>query len=161
MIYDEFFPTGLEIFYRLARDYTTSFVVNFKQRLDRGFHVFRELRQFLFEVGRRYIRPAILPNETDHQAILNLPLPDLQALGIGDFLSRSKQNGRLDPACKAKAEAEKGDKKNEGLTLDEITRRNKEEFARTARSYVIFLFKGTQGLTASPQILSEGMAHST
>ena len=54
---------------------------------------------------------------------------------------------KLDLACKTKAEAEKGERKNGGLTLDEITKKNKEEFARTARSYVIFLFKGTQGLS--------------
>ena len=147
MVYDEFFPTRLELFSKLVRDFTSSFVVNQKQRRDRGFHVFRELYNFLFKLGRRCIRPSHLPAETDHQAILGLSIPDVKALGVSDFLSRSKLDARLDSACKTKAEAEKYDKKNEGLTLDEITKRNKEEFARAARSYVIFLFKEVQGLS--------------
>ena len=147
MVYDEFFPTRLELFSRLVRDFTSSFVVNQKQRRDRGFHVFRELYNYLFKLGRRCIRPAHLPAETDHQAILGLSIPDVKALGVSDFLSRSKLNARLDPACKTKAQAEKGDKKNEGLTLDEITKKNKDEIARAARSYVIFLFKEAQGLS--------------
>ena len=147
MVCDEFFPTRLELFSRLVRDFNSSFVVNQKQRRDRGFHVFRELYNFLFKLGRRCIRPAHLPTETDHQAILGLSILDVKALGVSDFLSRSKLDARLDPACKTKAEAEKGDKKNEGLTLDEITKKNKDEFARAARSYVIFLFKEVQGLS--------------
>ena len=147
MVYDEFFPTRLELFSKLVRDFTSSFVVNQKQRRDRGFHVFRELYNFLFKLGRRCIRPSHLPAETDHQAILGLSIPDVKGLGVSDFLSRSKLDARLDSAYKIKAEAEKGDKQNEGLTLDEITKKNKEEFARAARSYVIFLFKEVQWLS--------------
>ena len=89
MGYVEDFPTRLESFYRLVRDYTISFVVNLKQRRNRAVHAFRELSQFLFKVGRRCVRPANLPDETDHQAIFNLSIPDVKALSISDFLSRS------------------------------------------------------------------------
>ena len=63
-----------------------------------------------------------------------------------DFLSRSKLDARLETACRAQAEAETGERKNEELRLD-IASKIKEEFRRTVRSYVIFFFKGTQGLT--------------
>ena len=146
-MYDDVFPTRLELFYRLVRDYTTSFTLNFNQRRDPGFHVYRELSQFLFNVGRRRIRPANLPAENNHQGVLKLSIPDVKALTITDFLSRSELDSRLDIACKAKTDAEKGEKKKEGLTLEAISNKYKEEFGRTARSYVIFLFKGTQMLT--------------
>ena len=145
MVYDELFPTRLELFYRLVRDYTTSFTLNQKQRRDRGFYVYREICQYSFNLGRRCIRAESLPAESDHQAILNLSIPDAKALSVNDFIARSKLGAKLDIACKSKADDEKGEKKNEGLTLGEITSKYKEEFGRTARSYFIFLFKGAQG----------------
>ena len=121
------------------------------------FHVFRKLGQFLFKVGRRCIRPTNRPDETDHQTILNLSVPVVKALGINDFLSRSKLDARLDLACKTEGGAEKGERKNEGLTLDGITKKNEEEFAGTGRSYAIFLFKGTQGLSSFNSNFVEGL----
>ena len=157
MVYDELFPVRLELFYRLVREYTTSFTLNLKQRRDRGFHVYRELCQYLFKLGRRCIRAANLPAESDHQAILNLSIPDGKALSVSDFLIQSKLGAKLDIACKSKAEAEKREKKNEGLTLREISSKYKEEFGRTARSYVIFLFKRAQGLNRFSSDIVKGL----
>ena len=156
-MYDEFFDARLELFYRLVRDYVNSFVVNLKQRRDRGFHVFRELCQFLFKLGRRCIRSPNLPSESDYRKILNLSIPDVKALSTADFLSRSKLDDRIGPACKSKAESEKGKKKNEGPTLDTIIANCKEEFGRNAMSYVIFLFKGTQGLSRFTSDIVRGL----
>ena len=147
MVYDPLFPSRLEVFQRLVRDYTSSFTLNLKQRRDIGFHVFREIVQFLFKLGRRCIRPANLHIESDMLNILCLSIPDVKALSISDFHSRSKLETRLETACKAHANAEKGERKNEGLKLEEIASKIKEEFGRSARSYVIFLFEGAQGLT--------------
>ena len=125
MVYDELFPTRLELFYRLVHNYTMSFTQNLKQRRDRGFHVFREFCQYLFKLGRRRcFRPDHLPAESDHQAILSLSIPDVKALSVSDCLSRSKLDTKLNITCKSKAEAENGEKKNEGLTLGEITAKN-------------------------------------
>ena len=157
-MYDDFFPVRLELFYRLVRHYTNSLAANLKQRRDRGFHVFRELCQFLFKLGRRCIRSTNLPPESDYRKILSLSIPDVKALSIADFLSRSKLNAKLAPACEAKAEAEKCDKKNKGLTLDTITGNGKEEFGRNARSYMIFLFKSTQGLTRFTSDIVKGLS---
>ena len=41
-------------------------------------------------------------------------------------------------ACKTKADAEKGEKKKEGVTLEAISTNYNEEFDRTDRSYVVF-----------------------
>ena len=114
MVYDKFFPTHLQVFYCLVRDYIISFRLNLKQRRDRGFHVYRELSQFLFKVERRCIRPNSLPAENEHQRVLKLFVTDVKALGVSDFLSQSKLDTRMDLACKAKTEAEKGERKNEG-----------------------------------------------
>ena len=119
--------------------------------------MFRELVQFLFKLGRRCIRPANLPIESDFLNILCLSIPDVKALSITDFLSRSKLEARLETARKAQAEAEKGERKNEGLKLEEIASKIKEEFGRTARSYVIFLFKGAQGLTRFTSDIVKGL----
>ena len=157
LVYDPLFLSRLEVFQRLVRDYTSSFTLNLKQRRDRGFHVFRELIQFLFKLGRRCIRPANLPIESDMLSILSLSIPDVKALSISDFLARSNLETRLEATCKVQAEAEKGKRKYEGLKLDEISSKIKEEFGRSARSYVIFLFKGTQGLTRFTSDIVEGL----
>ena len=108
-------------------------------------------------MGRRCIRAESLPAESDHQAILNLSIPDAKALSVNDFIARSKLGAKLDLACKSKADGEKGEKKNEGLTLGEITSKYKEKFGRTARSYVIFLFKGAQGLNRFSSDIVKGL----
>ena len=157
LVYYPLFLSRLEVFQRLVRDYTSSFTLNLKQRRDRGFHVFRELIQFLFKLGRRCIRPANSPIESDMLSILCLPIPDVKALSISDFRSRSKLETRLETARKVQAEAEKGERKNEGLKLEEVASKIKEEFGRSARSYVIFLFKGTQGLTRFTSDIVKGL----
>ena len=91
------------------------------------------------------------------QSILCLSIPDVKALSISDFLSRSKSETRLETSCKVQAEAEKGERKYEGLKLEEIASEIKEEFGRSARSYVIFLFKGTQGLTRFTSDIVKGL----
>ena len=133
---DEFLPTRPEIFCRLVRDYKSSFTISLKQRRDRGFHVYREFSQFHFKLRLKQT----------HQCILTFCMPDVKALGISRFLTSSKLDTRLDLACMTKADTEEDERKNDGLTLDEITKECKEEFPRTARSFVIFLFEGTQGL---------------
>ena len=157
LVYDPLFASRLEVFQRLVLDYTSSFTLNLKQRRDRGFHVFRELIQFIFKLGRRCIRPANLPIENNMLNILCLSIPDVKALSISDFLSRSKLETRLETACKAQAEAEKGERKNEEMKLEEIASKIKEEFGRSARSFVIFLFKGTQGLTRFTSDIVKGL----
>ena len=127
------------------RDDTTSFTLNLKQGRDRGFHVYRGLCQFLFKIGRRCIRSTNLPPENDQQGMLNISIRDAKALCIADFLIRFKLDSRLNSACKTKATAEKGEKKNGGLTLETISGNYKEEFGRNARSYVIFFVQRSPG----------------
>ena len=67
------------------------------------------------------------------------------ALPVEDFLSRLKLGSRLTHACKVKAERERNDKTNEGLSLEAITNKNKDEFGRLAKSYIIHIFNETQG----------------
>ena len=73
-------------------------------------------------------------------------MADTKALSVADFLSRSKLSKKLATACKLKAEAEMSEKKNEKLTLAEVTENIKADFGRTARSYVVTLFTTAQKL---------------
>ena len=73
-------------------------------------------------------------------------MADTKALSVADFLSRSKLSEKLATACKLKAEAEMSEKKNEKLTLAEVTENIKTDFGRTARSYVVTLFGTAQKL---------------
>ena len=110
----------------------------------------------LFKLGRRYIRRDNFRAESDHRAILTLSIPHIKALSMSNFQLRSKLDAKLDIVCKSKAEADKGERKTEGPTLGEITAKNKEEFGCTERSYVIFLFKGPQGLNRFNSDIAEG-----
>ena len=73
-------------------------------------------------------------------------MADTKALSVADFLSRSRLSETLATACKLKAEAEMSEKKNEKLTLAEVTGNIKADFGRTARSYVVTLFGTAQNL---------------
>ena len=73
-------------------------------------------------------------------------MADTKALSVADFLSRSKLSEKLATACKLKAEAEMSAKKNEKLTLAEVTENVKADFGRAARSYVVTLFGTAQKL---------------
>ena len=53
-------------------------------------------------------------------------------------------DSKLDVACKVRAERDKQDKKNAALTEKSLTKMNKHEFGRTARSYVTFLYNSVQ-----------------
>ena len=96
---------------------------------------------------------ADLPAGSDLQGTLNLSIPDVKALSISDFLSRSKLDARLEPVCKTQAEAKKGERKNEGLRLEEIVSKAKEEFGLLF-PILSSCLKGHKGLLASHQIYS-------
>ena len=125
---------------------TSSFTTNLKRRRDRGFHVYRELGQYLFKLGRRCVSPSSIPEESDFPGVYSLVMADTKALSVADFLSRSKLSEKLATACKLKAEAEMSEKKNEKLTLAEVTENVKTDFGRTAHSYVVTLFGTAQKL---------------
>ena len=58
---------------------------------------------------------------------------------------------KFDHACKVRADREKHDKKHERVPIKEVVPKMRKEFARSARSYFVYLFRETQslkGLTA-------------
>ena len=147
MVYGEFFPTRLEIFYCLVRNYVNSLTLNLKQRRERGSHAYRQLCPFLFNFGWRCIRAANLPAVADPQGNRNLFIRDVKALSIPDFLTCSKLDTRLDVTCMA-VEGRSCERKahEKATTLKELVAKNKEEIGRTSRIHVSRLFKVTQGL---------------
>ena len=108
--------------------------------------MYRDLGLYLFKLGRRCVNSSSIPEESDFPSIYNLVLADTKALTVTDFLSRSKLNEKLAPACKLKAEGEMTEKKIEKLTLDQVTENIKAEFGRTARNYVATRFGTAQKL---------------
>ena len=114
------------------------------ERRDHGFHIYRQLCQYLFKLGRRCIKPKSLPQETDLSGILGIAMSDAKALAIPDFIARSKLDQRLKVACKVKAEKELSDKKGNRANLPKLVKENKEEFGRLGRSYVAYLFHAAQ-----------------
>ena len=128
----------------MSRLDTTSFVPNLVERRDHGFHVYRQLCQFLFKLGRRCIKPKSLPQESDLSGILNIAVSDAKALSVTDFIARSKLDQRLNVACKIKADKELSDKKGNRSNLPKLIKEAKEEFGRLGRSYVAYLFHATQ-----------------
>ena len=123
---------------------TTSFVPHLVERRDHGFHVYRQMCQYLFKLGRRCIRSRSLPQETDLCGILDVSVSQARALPVSDFIARSKLEQRLNTACKITAEKELSDKKASRATLPKLIKDNKEEFGRLGRSYVSYLFHAAQ-----------------
>ena len=102
-------------------------------------------------LGRRCVNPKNLPTDGCFTKILDVSIADAKSLNITEFLSRMKFGPKFDHACKVRAVREKHDKKHEGVPINEVVPKVKEEFARSARSYLVYLFRETQslkGLTA-------------
>ena len=114
------------------------------ERRDHGFHIYRQLCQFLLKLGRRCIKPKSLPPESDLSGILNIVVSDARALTVTDFIARSKLEQRLNVACKIKAEKELSDRKGNRANLPKLVKEGKEEFGRLARAYVAYLFHAAQ-----------------
>ena len=136
---------------------TSSFILNLKSRRDRGFHVHKELCQYLQKLARRCVRSSSLPSESDYHDILRISIPDAKALSVDDFVSRSKLTPRLDACCKLKAEKERKDAKHSSLSLDQLVANNREEFSRQARAYVAHLFSVAAGLTRYTSDIVKGL----
>ena len=119
---------------------TTSFVPHLVERRNHGFHIYRQLCQFLLKLGRRCMRPKSLPQEKDLFGILSISVSDTRALTVTDFIVRSKLEQRLNVACKIKAERELSDKKGSRANLPKLVKEAKEDFGRLGRAYVAYLF---------------------
>ena len=128
-----------------------------KSRRDRGFHVFKELCQFLFKLARRWIRSGSLPADNDNQGILQFSFLDARALVVDEFITRSKLATRLDVGCKQKAERERNDGENKYLSPEEIAANNRDEFGRSSQGYVVYLLGATQKLTRFTSDIVRGL----
>ena len=136
---------------------TTSFVPHLVERRDHGFHIYRQLCQYLFKLGRRCIKAKSLPQETDLSGILGISVSDARALAVPDFIARSKLDQRLNTACKIKAEKELSDKKINRANLPKLVKESKEEFGRLGRSYVAYLFHAVQSNLQLTSDIVKGM----
>ena len=134
-----------------------SFTLNLKSRRDRGFHIYKELCQFLFKLARRCVHPSSLPDDNDFEEMLKFSIPDAKALVVDDFIARSKLGARLDVGCKHRAEKEQGEEKNKDLSLEEVTANIREEFGRSARAYVAYLLGATQKLSRFTSDIVRGL----
>ena len=126
-------------------------------RRDRGFHTFRQLCQYLLTLARRCASPKGIPPEDQWSEILELDLKRVAALSVSEFITRIKLGTKLDSACKAKAGRDVKDKQTEGLPLDALSGKHKEEFGRAARSYVTHLFNSMQHQTSLTTDLVRGL----
>ena len=136
---------------------TTSFIPHLVERRDHGFHIYRQLCQYLFKLGRRCIKARSLPQETDLSGILGVSVSDARALSVPDFITRSKLDQRLNTACKIKAEKELSDKKASRANLPKLVEQSKEEFGRVGRSYVAHLFHAAQSNLQLTSDIVKGM----
>ena len=136
---------------------TTSFVPHLVDRRDHGFHIYRQLCQNLFKLGRRCIKSKSLPQETDISGILSISVSDARALAVPDFIARSKLDQRLNTACKIKAKKELSDKKGNRAYLPKLVKESKEEFGRLGRSYVAYLYHAVESNLQLTSDIVKGM----
>ena len=128
-----------------------------KSRRGRGFHVYKDLCQFLFKLARRCIRSGSLPADNDNQGILQFSFLDAKALVVDAFITRSKLAARLDVGCKQKTERERNEAENKDLSLEDITAKIRDEFGGSARGYVAYLLGATQKLTRFTSVIVRGL----
>ena len=105
-----------------------SYLINLGGRRDRAFYLYRDLCQYLMT------------------KLLDLSVTDAKALTVTEFLARIKLGTDFDHACRVRADKEKHEKKHEGVPIEKVVTQVREEFSCLARSYIVFLFRETQGL---------------
>ena len=98
-----------------------------------------------------------LPAESDLNDVLDLDLSATAALSVTVFLNRKKFGSKFDHAFKVRAEAELHEKKDEKLTLEELTTETRQEFGRLARSYVTHLFEDTRSQFDFTTMVAQGL----
>ena len=106
---------------------------------------------------RRCVNHKNLPAEGSFTKILDVSIADAKALNITEFLSRMKFGHKFDHDCNVSADREKHDKKHEGVPTKEVVPKLKEEFARSARSYPVYLFRETQSLKGLTSDIIKGL----
>ena len=107
-------------------------------------------------LGRRCVNPKNLPTEGSFTKILDVSIADAKALNITEFLEQMKFGAKFNLACKIRADREKHNK-HEGVPVKEVIPLVKEEFARSARSYLVYLFRETQGLKGLTSSIVKGL----
>ena len=105
-------------------------------------------------MARRCTNPQDLPDDQNWQAILNLDIKKATALTVTEFISRIKLGSRLRVACRAIAERDMRDKQNQGLPIDALA---KDDFGRSARSYISHLFGAVQNQKTLTTDLMKGL----
>ena len=123
---------------------TTSFVPHLIERRDHRFHIYRQLCQYLFKLGRCCVKPKSLPRKSDLSGILEVVISDARALAIPDFLAQSKLDQRLNRACKIKTEKELSNKQGTQAKLPKLVKEIMEEFGRLGQNYIAYLFRAAQ-----------------
>ena len=103
------------------------------------------------------IQSSDLPDDQDWPAILNLDIKAVRALTVSEFISRIKLGSRLRIACRAMAERDIREKKDQGLPIDALANKNREVFGRSARSYISHLFSSVQNQKTLTTDLMKGL----
>ena len=106
------------------------FTISLRGRKDRNFYLYRQLCQYLFKLARRCSNPSELPDDQDCAAILNLDIKAVTALTVSEFISRIKLGSRVLVACRAMAERDIREKKDQGLPIDALANKNRDDFGR-------------------------------
>ena len=106
---------------------------------------------------RQGVNHKNLPAECFFTKILDVSIADAKALNVTKFVSRMKFGPKIDHACKVKADREKHDKKYAGVSIKEVIPKVKEEFARSAPSYLVYLFRETKGLKVLTADIIKGL----
>ena len=131
----------------------------FAERQDYGFHIYRQMCQYLFKLGTRCIKPKSLARETDLSGILNVAMSVAKALAVPDFIARSKLDQRLNVACRISAEKNLINNKGNRCNLLNLVKEAKEELSRLGRSYVAYLFHAAQSNLQLTVDILRGWAH--
>ena len=88
---------------------------------------------------------------------MHLDIKKVTALTVTEFISRIKLGFRLRVPCRAMAERDLRDKQNQGLPMDALANKNKDDFGRSARSYILHLFGTVQSQKSLTTDLMKGL----
>ena len=98
-----------------------------------------------------------LPAKSDLKDVLDVDLSATTALSVTVFLNQKKLGSKFDHACKVRSESKLHEKKDQKLTLEELTTKTREEFGRLASSYRTHLFEDTRSHFDFTTMVAQGL----
>ena len=111
----------------------------------------------LIQIGLEMLPSQDLPDDQDQSALLTLGLKTVTSLIVSETITIIKLGPGLRFTCRAMAENDLRDKRDQGLPINALTNKNRDDLWRSAGSFIFYLFSSVQNQKTLTSDLVKGL----